>query len=136
MLVNRPFLLAFASGCIVLAAFAGSAHSSSYRPPVQQVLKVDEVSAKFEKGILTITASGAVATGGWNTPSLRIKENRRDVMVLDFVAQPPATDALVIQAIVPVRARLATGSPGPRITSVRVDSQSNSLSTTIEIKHP
>jgi hypothetical protein len=97
------------------------------------VLRVDRVTAQIIDRKLVIDATGAVPTGGWKHAKLRIKPSppESNVMVVEFVATPPPPKEIVIQALLPVSAKVVTGLPHYAITAVSVTAESNGITTQI-----
>ncbi|MBN9557338.1 MAG: hypothetical protein J0I26_07405 [Alphaproteobacteria bacterium] len=115
--------------CGLLAAPAG-AHASERAAPAQPVYRVDTVTiAPAPAGKLSVTASGAVRTGGWINPQLRPKDHQkeRDTLVYDFVAVPPPPTAAVIQVLVPLQAGIVIPMPHSNITRIRIETETNSV---------
>jgi hypothetical protein len=125
---NAPVLSA-----LLVAGIATSATSGVVA--AQPVYKVDSVSASVAKGSnqLVIQARGAVRTGGWEQPRLRVKEifTPDDAMVVVFVALPPPRKSVVVQAVLPVQARVTVPVPSRKITSVKVAGETNSVTAKI-----
>ena len=122
----RTFSAVLLSG--VLAA--GSAAAAS----VKEIYKVDSVAASISNGKLVVIAAGAVSTGGWGKPRLRVKPGHKpeaDTLEFEFVAPPPAPGTAVIQALIPVSATLTTKLPPYGVTHVKVDAETNSAAAEI-----
>lgn len=109
---------------IALAAAPAAADSLVYR--------VDSATAVISGKQLIITARGAVKTGGWEHPHLVAKKSH-EVGDLDFelVAAPPENSATVIQALMPVKARVTIRLPKNDIAAVRVTGASNTVTAQI-----
>ncbi|MGN6148931.1 MAG: hypothetical protein ACTHPD_10365, partial [Rhizomicrobium sp.] len=83
-----------------------------------------------------IIAAGAVSTGGWNKARLRLKPGHKpegDTLEYELIATPPAPDAIVIQALIPVSATLVTKLPPYGVTQIKVDAETNSA--TADVAH-
>jgi hypothetical protein len=98
------------------------------RIPAQRVYRVDSVTA-VTKGhgrtrAIDIQAKGAVQSGGWQNARLRLLKNDGHTLTLEFMADPPPPDMVVIQALVPVKARALIRTRHP-ITAVHVLAASN-----------
>jgi hypothetical protein len=103
------------------------------------VYKVDQVTAKIESRKLVITVTGAVRSGGWLRPRLRVKQPwipESDTVVVEFVATPPSERAMVIQAILPVDAKLSAPLPHYGAVQVKVVAETNSVTAPIDIASP
>jgi hypothetical protein len=95
----------------------------------QLVYKVDHVSVTVQGRKMTITATGAVKSGGWENPRLHIKEVRAPeahTLVIEFLATPPAKDEAVVQALLPVSATLTTGLAPYGTIEIKVEAETNS----------
>jgi hypothetical protein len=109
----------------VSAASAGSAAAPVY--------KIDSVTAVQKPHELVIEAKGAVRTGGWEKPKLRVEQwPDTNTMVVVFVAIPPPPQKMVVQAILPVHAKLTVPlKENAEVTEVRVAGETNSITTKI-----
>jgi hypothetical protein len=109
---------------IALAAAPAAADSLVYR--------VDSATAVISGKQLIITARGAVKTGGWDHPHL-VARKSHEVGDLDFelVATPPENSATVIQALMPVKARVTIRLPKNDVAAVRVTGASNTVTAQI-----
>lgn len=99
------------------------------------VYKVDRATAQITGHKLLISATGAVRTGGWQNPLLRIKPQRTaeaGILEVEFLATPPAKDAAVIQALLPVSATITVGLPRYATTNVKISAESNDITVPIE----
>lgn len=131
----RRSALAFAAAALVLAASAPAWAAPAQRNTL--IYKVDSATARVTGRKLTITAQGAVRTGGWENPQLRVKPQRipeTDTLVVEFVATPPPQDAAVIQALLPVSATVTVGLPRYATTKVKVVAETNDVTADIIIK--
>ena len=97
------------------------------------IFRVDSVSASLKDHRILIHANGAVKSGGWTAPTLRVETIQPaggQTLVVDFAAVPPAPDAAVIQELLPVEASMT--APARRgAVAVRVVSGSNEITTQI-----
>ncbi len=122
----------FISFLIVTAAGAAAA------APAKFVYRVDRATATIEHNRLVITARGAVPTGGWARPVLRVRATSvKEAKTLEvyFMAQPPQPGATVVQAILPVSARVTARLPRDGIADVKIVSQTNSVTVPITLVH-
>jgi hypothetical protein len=117
----------------ILAAFAAlllfSAPVDAAATHAQLIYKVDHVSVTVQGRKMTITATGAVRTGGWQDPHLHMKEVRipeAHTLAIEFLATPPAKNEVVIQALLPVSATLTTGLAPYGTTEIKVEAETNS----------
>lgn len=96
------------------------------------VLKVDSVSANWRHHALVVVAKGAVKSGGWDNPRLRIGKAGGGVLTVRFVATPPARDETVIQALVPVAATLTAAIHTDSVRSIKVVAETNEVSVPVD----
>ena len=102
--------------------------------PTKLVYRIDRATATVAHNRLVIVARGAVSTGGWVKPLLRLHEAsaaEAPTLAVEFVATPPRHRAAVAQAILPVSARLAARLPHTGFVKVKVISQTNSVTVPI-----
>jgi hypothetical protein len=95
----------------------------------KQIYKVDGAAASIHDNKLMIIATGAVVTGGWSKPRLRLKPGHKpenNTLEFEFLALPPGPNDAVIQSLVPVTATLATRLPPYGVTQIRIEAQTNS----------
>ena len=81
---------------------------------------------------MSITAKGAVRSGGWENPHLRALPPARpesDTLTSNSWPRPPAKDAAVIQALLPVSATVTMPLPRYATTKVRIVTQTGSTAT-------
>jgi len=119
---------AFVSFLIVTAA------SVALAAPATRVYRIDHASVKIENRKLVISAAGAVRTGGWMKPHLRVHEAsapETSTMQVEFVATPPHAKHAVAHATLPVRAKIATALPHYGVSQVKVVSETNSVTVAI-----
>lgn len=98
------------------------------------IYKVDRVTAEITGHKLLISAAGAVRTGGWQNPLLRVKPQHAaetGILEVEFLATPPAKDAAVIQALLPVSATITVGLPRYATTKVKILAESNDITVPI-----
>ena len=130
-MLHRAFAILVAGG-LLAAANAGFAAAASPK----LIYKVDSVAASVQNNKLTIIAAGAVSTGGWSKARLRLKPGHKaedDTLEYEFIATPPAPDAMVIQALIPVSTTLVTKLPPYGVTQIKIDAETNSA--TADIAH-
>jgi len=123
-MLHRAFAILVAGGFLA-AAHVGFAAAASPKP----IYKVDSVAASIRDNKLTIIAAGAVSTGGWSKPRLRLKPGHKaedGTLEYEFIATPPPPDAMVIQALIPVSTTLVTKLPPYGVTQIKVDADTNS----------
>jgi hypothetical protein len=102
--------------------------------PAKLVYRIDRATATIAHNRLVIVARGAVSTGGWVKPLLRLHEAsgaEAPTLAVEFVATPPRHRAAVAQAILPVSARFAARLPRTGVAQVKIVSQTNSVTVPI-----
>jgi hypothetical protein len=102
-------------------------------PVEKRVYKVDSVIASVKGRVLTIQAKGAVESGGWNKPRLRVMRaspSEPRAVVVEFLAVPPSPGRMVIQALVPIQAVVHIPAR-PRIGSVRAVAEANEVTSQV-----
>lgn len=82
---------------------------------------------------VVIKASGSVRTGGWTEPKLEEMPDTDDATVKSyrFVATSP-TAAATVQALQTIDADLRVDSLPPKVTTIRVVSETNEISASVE----
>jgi len=94
------------------------------------VYRIDSATAKIEKHRLVISARGAVKSGGWNNPRLRLAEislPETTTLQLIFVAVPPPRSEAVVQALLPVSASKVSHLPHYGAKQIRIVAETNSI---------
>ena len=94
----------------------------------KRVFRIDSLIVSQKGGTIELQARGAVQTGGWSKPRLKVLHNDGKVVTVEFLATPPPSDMTVIEALVPVTA--ATELKG-RATSVRVQADQNEVTSQV-----
>jgi hypothetical protein len=118
--MRRPAL-----ALLLLAATSVAAHATE-----KQVYRLDSVTAVAVKGGIQIQAKGAVRSGGWSHPRLKITHIDAHTVIVEFLAQPPASGTVVIQGLLPVSAQV-TVKAGSGVTSVRVEADANDVTAQV-----
>jgi hypothetical protein len=116
----RPALIA-----LMLAATSVAAHATE-----KQVYRLDSVTAVAVKGGIQIQAKGAVNSGGWTRPRLKVTHVDARTVVVEFLAQLPTSGAMVITGLIPVSARV-TVKAGHGVTSVRAEAEANDITAQV-----
>lgn len=121
---------------LVAAAFLSLAAATAAAAPLppKLIYKVDTITVKTSGNNLVVTATGAVNSGGWTLPHLRMRETRAaesDTATVDFLATPPPTNVVVIQALVPVTATARFPLPRYGTVQVQVVAESNSVTAPV-----
>ncbi|MBS0471705.1 MAG: hypothetical protein JSR60_11585 [Proteobacteria bacterium] len=116
-----------------IALVAATATALAAAP--KQIYRVDSVQAKIVNRHLVVHATGAVSSGGWTKPRLHMGPSHaeQDEQVIEFRANPPAGNSMVIQALLPVETTATF--PLPRYSTVRVKVTSETNSVTAPIEH-
>ena len=117
----------------VLFLFALSTSLAS-AAPARLVYRIDHATARIEHHRLFVAASGAVSTGGWKKPQLRLHETptrQGETLQVEFVATPPRHRAAVAQAILPVRAQFSAPLPHAGVIQVKIVSQTNAVTVPV-----
>jgi len=94
------------------------------------VFRVDKVTAAIIKGRLVVSVSGAVSSGGWYAPRLHLRELTAaevNTETIEFQANPPPPDTVVIQALLPIKTTAVFPLPRYAVTQVKVEAESNIL---------
>ena len=117
----RPALVTIALLALTLPALAALE---------KRIWRVDSVIATMAGGVVTIEAKGAVMGGGWNHPRLKLNHGDGHTMVVEFLAQPPASGAAVITGLLPVTAK-ATIRAGPGAVTVKAMAEANEVTAQI-----
>jgi hypothetical protein len=124
----RHFLVAIA----VLGLAAATATAALTTPKL--IYKVDTVTVKASGSDLVVTATGAVNSGGWSLPHLRVRGTHAaesDTAIVDFLATPPPPNVVVIQALVPVSAMARFPLPRYGTVQVQVVAETNSVTAPV-----
>ena len=126
---------------LVAAALLGLAAATAAAAPAtpKLIYKVDTVTVKASGNTLVVTADGAVNSGGWTLPHLRMREARTaesDTATVDFLATPPASDVVVIQALVPIAATARFPLPHYGTVQVQVMAETNSVTAPLRQSVP
>ncbi|MEI9993851.1 MAG: hypothetical protein WDM91_04595 [Rhizomicrobium sp.] len=112
----------------IFALAAATATAAEAAPKL--IYKVDKVTAAIIRGRLVVSASGAVNSGGWSLPRLHHKEVRTpesDTETFEFLATPPPTGTVVIQALLPIQMTAVFPLPRYATLQVKVVSESNAV---------
>lgn len=115
---------------LVLAAATATAAPAT----AKHIYKVDAVTVKVAGNTLLVTATGAVNSGGWTSPQLRLREPHvpeSHTAVIDFLAKPPSPSEVVIQAVVPVSATATLPLQPYGTVQVQVVAETNSVTALI-----
>jgi len=123
--VSRSAIAFSLAAAIVLTVFCDAAAASS----LKRVYRIDSCAATIDGNQISIIASGATATGGWSNPQLRQRRAPRgenNILVFELVAAPPPSKKAVVQALVPVTAKLTVRNPHGPVKQIEVDAEMNS----------
>ena len=116
----RPLLALLALCLIALPAQAAE----------KRVWRVDSVVATRAGNTVVVQVKGAVKSGGWSHPRLKLARGDGHTLVLEFLAQPPSADAVVITALMPVTAK-ATLRAGRGMVTVKAIAEANDVTAQI-----
>ena len=123
------------AGLLTLSiAAAISLGAQALADPLTPIYRVDSATAVIVKRQLVISASGAVRSGGWDRPRLWVKEPSAPeaaTLEVQFVARPPASREIVVQALLPVAARKVARLPNYATVRVKIIAETNSLTVPI-----
>ena len=98
--------------------------------PEKRVWRVDSVIATAAGGNVVVQVKGAVQSGGWSHPRLKLDHGDGKTLVVEFLAQPPGANAGVITGLLPVTARL-TIRGGRGVVAVKAMAEANEVTTQI-----
>lgn len=120
---------------VAAMALALAAATATAAPaPAKLIYKVDAVTVKISGKNMLVTAKGAVNSGGWTSPHLRLRETHvaeSDTAIVEFLATPPPAGEVVIQALIPVTAMATFPLPRYGTVQVQVVAESNSVTAPI-----
>jgi len=124
----------FSAAIFVLAA--ATATAAQAEPKL--IYKVDKVTAAIIKNRLVVNASGAVNSGGWTLPRLHLLPHQpeADTEVIEFQAQPPLADAVVIQALLPISTTAVFPLPHYGTIQVKVVGETNAVMAPLQMPAP
>jgi hypothetical protein len=111
---------------VATLSFAVPVRADTAKP----IYRIDSATAKVEKNRLVISASGAVRSGGWNNPRLRLKEisvPEGSTLRVVFLAVPPSPRQTVVNALLPVSARRVARLPRYGAKHVEIVAETNSV---------
>jgi hypothetical protein len=94
----------------------------------KRVNRIDSLIVTQKGARLELVAKGAVSTGGWKSPRLHVLHNDGHVLTVEFVAAAPPAGMNVIEALVPVEARLVVKG---HAASVRAMAEANEMTSQV-----
>jgi hypothetical protein len=109
---------------IVCALFCASPAFAVER----RVLRIDGLIASRKNGVIILQAKGAVQSGGWTKPRLRVMHGDGRTITVEFLAVSPPPGMTVIDALVPVTAQARVKG---RATSVHVIADQNEITSQV-----
>jgi hypothetical protein len=125
---------------LLAAAFFGlaAATATAAQAEPKLIYKVDRATAAIVRGRLVVDASGAVNSGGWTAPRLHLLPHKPEdnTETVEFQAQPPLADAVVIQALLPVSTTAVFPLPHYGVTQVKVVSETNAVMAPLQMAPP
>ena len=116
----RPLLALLALCLIALPAQAAE----------KRVWRVDSVVATRAGNTVVVQVKGAVKSGGWSHPRLKLAHGDGHTLAVEFLAQPPAPDAAVITALMPVTAKVTLRARRGMVT-VKAVAEANDVTAQI-----
>jgi len=121
---------------VILALAAVAATAAPAAPKL--IFKIDKVTAAIIKGRLVVNASGAVNSGGWTAPRLHLLPHKPEdnTETIEFLAQPPIDEAVVIQALLPIQTTAVFPLPHYGVTQIKVVSETNAVMAPLQIQRP
>jgi hypothetical protein len=102
------------------------------------ILKVDKATAAIIRGRLVVNASGAVTSGGWTAPRLHLLPHKPEdnTETIEFQAQPPLDQAVVIQALLPITTTAVFSLPHYGVTQIKVMAETNAVMAPLQVPRP
>jgi hypothetical protein len=94
----------------------------------KRVLRIDSLIASQKKGVISLTAKGAVQSGGWTKPRLHVVHAEGRILTVEFLATAPPPGMTVIDAVVPVTADAQVRG---RASSVHVLADQNEITSQV-----
>jgi hypothetical protein len=122
----RPALTAFALCLLALPALS----TPSLAAPEKRVWRIDSVVATRAGNRIVVQVKGAVKSGGWSHPRLKLAHGDGHTLAVEFLAQPPAPDAAVITALMPVTAKVTLRARRGMVT-VKAVAEANDVTAQI-----
>ncbi len=118
-------------GPLALAALILASSTLAAQASEKLVYRLDSVTAVAVPGGIQIQVQGAVRSGGWGNPRLKISQVEARTVVVEFLAQAPHPGTVVIQGLLPVSAQVTVKS-GSGVTSVRVEADANTVTAQVQ----
>ena len=122
----RPALTAFVLCLLALPALS----TPSLAAPEKRVWRIDSVVATRAGNRVVVQVKGAVKSGGWSHPRLKLAHGDGHTLAVEFLAQPPAPDAAVITALMPVTAKVTLRARRGMVT-VKAVAEANDVTAQI-----
>ena len=122
----RPALTVFVLCLLALPALT----TPSSAAPEKRVWRVDSVVATRAGNRVVVQVKGGVKSGGWSHPRLKLAHSDGHTLVVEFLAQPPAPNAVVITALMPVTAKVTLRS-GRGMVTVKAMAEANDVTAQI-----
>lgn len=94
----------------------------------KKVWRIDSLIASQKGGVITVQAKGAVQSGGWKNPRLKLVKSDAHGATFEFVAAPPPTSMTVIDAVVPVTATVQLRA---KTVAVHASAEENEMTTQV-----
>ncbi|MBL6852775.1 MAG: hypothetical protein ISS15_20465 [Alphaproteobacteria bacterium] len=117
----------------ILALAAATATGAQAEPKL--IYKIDKVTAAIIKNRLVVSASGAVNSGGWTAPRLHLLPHKPEdnTETIEFQAQPPIDQAVVIQALLPIQTTAVFPLPHYGVTQITVVGDTNAVTAPLQM---
>jgi hypothetical protein len=96
----------------------------------KRIWRVDSVVATRDGGSVRVEVKGAVQSGGWSHARLRLSRGEAHALVVEFLARPPSSGAVVIGGLLPVTAKLTIRDPHGAV-AVKALGQANEVTAQI-----
>ncbi|MBV9548935.1 MAG: hypothetical protein JO256_04605 [Alphaproteobacteria bacterium] len=102
----------------------------AFAAPEKRVWRVDSIVATQSGANVVVQVKGAVQSGGWHHPHLKVAHGDTHTLVVEFLAQPPGATATVISGLLPITATV-TVRADHAIVSVKALAEANEVTTQV-----
>lgn len=113
-----------------LALFLLALSTAASAAAEKRVYRLDSITATAVPGGIRIEARGAVQSGGWSKPRLKLNQTDAKSIVVEFLAHSPPPGKMVIMGLLPVSAQV-TVKTGHGVTSVRAVADANEVTAQV-----
>jgi hypothetical protein len=114
--------------CFLLAAACALLCAHPAFAAEKRVLRIDSLLASRKGGVIRLQAKGAVPSGGWTRPRLRLMHGNGHTVTVEFLATAPPPGMTVIDSLVPVT---ASAEVKGRAASVHVLADQNEITSQV-----